>query len=55
MTKYEPFVATAEDLIWKKLALARVGSDEQVVDLGCGDARVLILAAAEFDACTFVL
>lgn len=40
-----PYVATAGEVVERMLALARVGASDHVVDLGCGDGRILIAAA----------
>jgi protein-L-isoaspartate O-methyltransferase len=40
-----PFVATPPDVVDRMLALARVGPQDVVYDLGCGDGRIVIAAA----------
>jgi SAM-dependent methyltransferase len=40
-----PYVATIEEVVDRMLALAEVGPSDHVVDLGCGDGRILIAAA----------
>ncbi len=45
-----PFVPSPEVVIRRMLQLADVREDEVVYDLGCGDGRVLIIAAKEFGA-----
>lgn len=45
-----PYVATPEEQVLKMLELAQVGSDDTVVDLGSGDGRIVITAAAHFGA-----
>jgi SAM-dependent methyltransferase len=45
-----PFVATPEDVVERMLGLARVGPDDVVYDLGCGDGRIVIAAAKKFGA-----
>jgi 2-polyprenyl-3-methyl-5-hydroxy-6-metoxy-1,4-benzoquinol methylase len=40
-----PYVATADDVVERMLDLARVGPDDVVFDLGCGDGRLAIAAA----------
>ncbi|MEA3016746.1 MAG: hypothetical protein QOI38_1468 [Sphingomonadales bacterium] len=40
-----PYVATLEEVIDRMLALAQVVPSDHVVDLGCGDGRILIAAA----------
>lgn len=43
-----PFVATPPDVVERMLALARVGPDDLLYDLGCGDGRIVIAAARTF-------
>jgi len=45
-----PFVPSPEVVIRRMLQLADVRENEVVYDLGCGDGRVLIIAAKEFGA-----
>jgi len=45
-----PFVATPHDVVRKMLEMARVDDDDMVYDLGCGDGRIVIMAAGEFGA-----
>lgn len=45
-----PFVPTPEFVVEKMLEVAGVGPDDTVYDLGCGDGRILIMAAQEFGA-----
>ena len=40
------FVPTPQDVVEKMLVLARVGRGDVVYDLGCGDGRVVVTAAA---------
>jgi predicted RNA methylase len=42
------YVGTAYDLVSKMLEMAQVKKDDLVVDLGCGDARMLVLAARKY-------
>jgi SAM-dependent methyltransferase len=42
------FVPTPNDVVMKMLDLARVGKDDLVYDLGCGDGRIVVLAAKKF-------
>lgn len=45
-----PYVATPEDVVDRMLRLAGTSARDIVYDLGCGDGRVLIRAAALFGA-----
>ena len=45
-----PFVATPLPVAEKMLELAGVGEGDVVYDLGCGDGRIVILAAKKFGA-----
>ncbi len=45
-----PYVATPLDVVERMLRLARVGPSDVVYDLGCGDGRVVIMAAQKFGA-----
>ena len=45
-----PYVATPPDVVERMLALASVGPDDVVYDLGCGDGRIVIAAAQKFGA-----
>lgn len=40
-----PYVPTPPDVVRRMLALGRVGRDDVVYDLGCGDGRIVIEAA----------
>jgi SAM-dependent methyltransferase len=40
-----PYVATLDEVVERMLAVAEVGPADHVVDLGCGDGRILIAAA----------
>jgi predicted RNA methylase len=42
------YVGTPYDLVSEMLRLAKVKKDDLVVDLGCGDARMLVLAAQKY-------
>jgi SAM-dependent methyltransferase len=41
-----PYVSTPHDIVERMLAMARVGREDMVYDLGCGDGRIVITAAA---------
>ena len=43
-----PFVGTPADLVSPLLEFASLGEDDQLVDLGCGDGRIVIAAAERF-------
>jgi SAM-dependent methyltransferase len=45
-----PFVPTPPDVVERMLELANTGGDDFVVDLGCGDGRILITAAKKYGA-----
>ena len=45
-----PSAATPPDVVDRMLALAKVGPDDVVYDLGCGDGRIVIAAAQKFGA-----
>ncbi len=45
-----PFVATPLPVVRRMLTLAEVSPGEIVYDLGCGDGRVVIMAAEKFEA-----
>jgi len=45
---FVPFVSSPHEVVRKMLELARVGPDDTLYDLGCGDARILVVAAEEF-------
>jgi len=47
---YDPFVPTPHAIVEQMLALAEVGPDDLVVDLGSGDGRIVIAAAKQFGA-----
>jgi len=44
------FVPTAQDLVVHMLDLAKVTKDDVVYDLGCGDGRIVVTAAARYGA-----
>jgi len=41
------YVATPQDVVERMLQLAKVGKDDVVYDLGCGDGRIVVTAAAK--------
>ena len=43
-----PFVATPNDVVERMLEMAEVKSTDVVYDLGCGDGRIVILAAKKY-------
>jgi protein-L-isoaspartate O-methyltransferase len=45
-----PFVTTPDEVVERMLALAGTGSEDFVIDLGSGDGRIVIAAAAKFGA-----
>lgn len=45
-----PFVATPMDVVRKMLEMAQVDKDDILYDLGCGDGRIVIMAAQEHGA-----
>jgi precorrin-6B methylase 2 len=45
-----PYVGTPERVIARMLALAKVGPSDTVIDLGSGDGRIVIYAAARLNA-----
>lgn len=45
-----PYVATPLDVVERMLHLADVGPTDVVYDLGCGDGRIVIMAAQKFGA-----
>jgi len=45
-----PYVPTPQEVVDRMLALARVGKKEVLIDLGCGDGRIVVTAAKQFGA-----
>jgi len=45
-----PFVASPVSVVRKMLEYAELRQDERLYDLGCGDGRIVIMAAQEFGA-----
>jgi SAM-dependent methyltransferase len=42
------YVGTPYDVVSRMLGLARIGKDDVVYDLGCGDGRMVVLAAQKY-------
>ena len=45
-----PYVQTPPNVVRAMLQMAHVGPGDVVVDLGCGDGRIIVTAAKEFGA-----
>ena len=45
-----PYVPTPEEVVDKMLTMAKVGKNDVVYDLGCGDGRIVITAAKKYGA-----
>ena len=45
-----PFVATPDPVVHRMLEVAHVGRSDTVMDLGCGDGRILLSALKDFGA-----
>jgi len=45
-----PFVVTPEEIVDEMLKMAKVGDNDVVYDLGCGDGRIVITAVKRFKA-----
>jgi len=45
-----PFLPSAEEIIIRMLDIAELKAGETLYDLGCGDGRILIIAAQEYGA-----
>jgi SAM-dependent methyltransferase len=45
-----PYVPTPQEVVDRMLALARVGKNDVVYDLGCGDGRIVVTAARQYGA-----
>lgn len=43
-----PFVKSPDQVVERMLALAKINSDDLVYDLGCGDGRLVVTAAAKY-------
>lgn len=44
----DPYIPTPPDLVRAKLEFGEAAADDLVFDLGCGDGRVLVMAAQEY-------
>ena len=53
MMSLAPFVPTPIEVVRAMLQLAELRSGETLFDLGCGDGRIVVMAAQEFGAKTF--
>ena len=40
-----PYVPTPQEVVERMLAMARVGKNDVLYDLGCGDGRIVVTAA----------
>jgi SAM-dependent methyltransferase len=49
-TNLAPYVPTPPEVVDRMLSLARVGPQDVVYDLGCGDGRIVIAAAKKYGA-----
>ena len=47
---FSPYVPSPPEVAWTMLDLAEVKENELVYDLGCGDGRILLMAALDFGA-----
>ena len=45
-----PYVPTPQEVVDEMLRMAKVGKDDVVYDLGCGDGRLVITAVMKFGA-----
>ena len=45
-----PYVPSEPEVVRKMLDVARVGPEDVVYDLSCGDGRILVMAVKEFGA-----
>jgi len=45
-----PYVPTPDEVVDKMLTMAKVGKNDVVYDLGCGDGRIVITAAKKYGA-----
>ena len=49
-TELAPYVPSSPEVVERMLALAKVGPNDVVYDLGCGDGRIVIAAAKKYGA-----
>lgn len=45
-----PYVPTPQEVVDRMLSLAKVGKNDVLFDLGCGDGRIVVTAAKQFGA-----
>ena len=45
-----PFVPTPQEVVERMLSIAKVGKNDVLFDLGCGDGRIVVTAAKEHGA-----
>ncbi len=45
-----PYVPTPDDVVDKMLEIAKVGRNDTLYDLGCGDGRIVVAAARKYGA-----
>ena len=50
----ETYVPTADEVIHKMFEMGKVSKDDLIFDLGCGDGRILYMAAKKYDVGTLV-
>jgi len=49
-TELAPYVPSSPEVVERMLALAKVGPQDVVYDLGCGDGRIVVTAAKKYGA-----
>ena len=47
---YVPYMPTLEAVFERMLRMAKVGGDDLLYDLGCGDGRIVITGARKYGA-----
>jgi cyclopropane fatty-acyl-phospholipid synthase-like methyltransferase len=50
MSAIFPYESSSEEVVRAMLEIAKVGKNDLVYDLGCGDGRIVIAAAQKADA-----